>query len=87
MTESEQEQYESVTGLLQLVVRIARVKSQAVASKLQQMKKQATLAAAVLANEVYLNKTACRGLVSDGDHQLATGRCRDWQRLRRVARR
>ena len=38
LTASEQEQYESVTGSLQWVVRIARVESQAAVSKLQQMK-------------------------------------------------
>ena len=49
LTASEQEQYESVTGSLQWVVRIARVESQAAVSRLQQMKKHATVAAAVLA--------------------------------------
>ena len=38
LTASEQEQYESVTGSLQWLVRIARVESQAAVSKLQQMK-------------------------------------------------
>ena len=65
LTASEQEQYESVTGSLPWVARIARVESQAAVSRLQQMKKQATMAAAVFANKVlqYLKKTATRGLV------------------------
>ena len=65
LTASEQEQYESVTGSLQWVVRIARVESQAAVSKLQQMKKQATVATAVFANKVlqYLKKTTTRGLM------------------------
>ena len=65
LTASEQEQYESVTGSLQSDVHIARVESQAAVGRLQQMKKQATLAAAVFANKVlqYLKKTATRGLV------------------------
>ena len=65
LTASEQEQYESVTGSLQWVVRIARVESQAAVSRLQQMKKHATVAAAVFANEFlqYLKKTATRGLM------------------------
>ena len=65
LTASEQEQYESVTGSLQLVARIARVESQGAVSRLQQMKKQATVAAAVFANRVlqYLKETATRGLV------------------------
>ena len=65
LTASEQEQYESVTGSLQWVVRIARVESQAAVSRLQQMKKHATVAAAVFANKVlqYLKKTATRGLM------------------------
>ena len=43
-----------------MVVRIARVESQAAVSRLQQMKKHATVAAAVFANKVlqYLKKTA-----------------------------
>ena len=59
------EQYESVTGSLQWVVRIARVESQAAVSRLQQMKQQATVAAAVFANKVlqYLKKTATRGVM------------------------
>ena len=65
LTTSEQEQYESVTGSLQWVARIARVESQAAVSRLQQMKKHATVEAAVFANKVfqYLKKTATRGLV------------------------
>ena len=65
MTASEQEQYESVTGSLQWVVRIAHVEFQAAVSRLQQMKKHATVAAAVFANKVlqYLKKTATRGLM------------------------
>ena len=65
LTASEQEQYESVTGSLQWVVRIARVESRAAVSKLQQMKKQATVAAAVFARKVlqYFKKTATRGLM------------------------
>ena len=65
LTASEQEQYESVTGSLKWVARIARVDPQAAVSRLQQMKKQATVAAAVFANKVvqYLKKTATRGLV------------------------
>ena len=65
LTASEQEQYESVTGSLQWVVRVARVESQAAESRLQQMKKHATVAAAVFANKVlqYLKKTATRGLM------------------------
>ena len=64
LTASEQEQYESVTGSLQWVVRIARVESQTAVSKLQQMKKT-TVAAAVFANKVlqYLKKTGTRGLM------------------------
>ena len=52
---SEQEHCQSVTGSLQWVV-----DSQAVVSKVQQVKKQATVAAAVVANKVvkYLKKTA-----------------------------
>ena len=62
LTASEQEQYESVTGSLQWVVRIARVESHAAVSRLQQMKKHATVA---FANKVlqYLKKTATRGLM------------------------
>ena len=47
------------------MVRIARVESQAAVSRLQQMKKHATVAAAVFANKVlqYLKKTAARGLM------------------------
>ena len=65
LTASEQGQYESVTGSLQWVVRIACVESQAAVSRLQQMKKHATVAAAVFANKVlqYLKKTATRGLM------------------------
>ena len=65
LTTSEQEQYESVTGSLQWVARIARVESQAAVSRLQQMKKHATVAAIVFANKVlqYLKKTATRGLI------------------------
>ena len=65
LTASEQEQYESVTGSLQWVVRIPRVESQAPVSRLQQMKKHATVAAAVFANKVlqYLKNTATRGLM------------------------
>ena len=65
LTASEQEQYESVTGSLQWVVRIARVESQAAVRRLQHMKKHATVAAAVFANKVlqYLKKTATRGLM------------------------
>ena len=64
LTASEQEQYESVTGSVQWVVRIARVESQAAVSKLQ-MKKQAKVAAAVFANKVlqYFKNTATRGLM------------------------
>ena len=53
-------------------------------SKLQQMKKQAAVAAAVFANKVlqYLKKTATRGLVFRmGVYQLASGRLCDRQRL------
>ena len=80
LTASEQEQYESVTGSLQWVVRIARVESQADVSKLQQLKNQATVAAAVFANKVlqYLKKTATRGLVF---LMGVSGRFCDWQRL------
>ena len=47
------------------VARIARVESQAAVSRLQQMKKHATVAAIVFANKVlqYLKKTATRGLI------------------------
>ena len=64
-TASGQEQYESVIGSLQWVARIARVESQAAVSRLQQVQKQATVAAAVFANKVlqHLKKTATRGLV------------------------
>ena len=64
LTASEQEQLR-VTGSLLWVVRIARVESQAAVSRLQQMKKHATMAAAVFANKVlqYLKKTATRGLM------------------------
>ena len=58
LTASEQEQYQSLTGSLQWV-RLARVGPQAVASKLQQMKKLATVASPVLATKVfkYLEQT------------------------------
>ena len=82
LTASEQEQYESVTGSLQWVVRIARVEFQAAVSKLQQMKKQATVAAAVFANKVPpipQEESHSRFEVSDGSRQLALGRFRDWQ--------
>ena len=39
LTASEQEQYESATGSLQWMVRIARVESQAAVSKLQQQRR------------------------------------------------
>ena len=63
----------SVTGSLQWVVRIARVESQAAVSRLQQMKKHATVTTAVFANKVlqYLKKTANREY-SEEARQTAT---------------
>ena len=84
LTTSEQEQYESVTGSLQWVARIARVESQAAVSRLQQMKKNATVAAAVFANKVpsvSQEDRYSRFGISNGSYQLASGRFCDRERL------
>ena len=72
---TEQEQHENATGPLQWVVRFARVESQAVVRKLQQMTKHAAVAAAVLANHVlkYIKKTASREQV------FQTGTIGNWR--------
>ena len=85
LTASEQEQYESVTGSLQWVVRIARVESQAAVSKLQQMKKTSDGGNSCLREQgppVSQEDYHSRFDVSDGSHQLAPGRFCDLQRLR-----
>ena len=80
LTASEQEQYESVRGSLQWVVRIARIESPAAESRLQQMKKHATVAAAVFCKQGPPSQedSHSRFDLSDGSHQLAPGRLCDW---------
>ena len=82
LTASEQEQYERqdhYSGWSAL-----RASSpQAAVSRLQQMKKQATVAAAVFANKSssILKNCHSRFGVSDRSHQLASGGFCDWQRV------